>query len=1105
MTLKTSLIITGDSSVGVAAINALTDAVNKAGKAATDTAAPAGAMDAAIDKAGTTARETAGDIGALDGAIAEVAASASGAAGDAAALDGAIGGVGGSARRAANDTGFLDGAIGGVASKIGDMASKALGLDNALSTMSGSTKEASDLAGTLEDSLGDVAKGALESSAAQGAIARASGVAATAMSGFGVSAATVEAILTGGLSLALTAVIGFLSGFAAEALSGSDALGQEEDAAKTLTEQIDELNKALERETQTQYTAQAAALAHAEGQRKLAIETINARKELLANAIAQQNATPKWSPVGPGQAIQQAASMSANATVADLRSQLSDAEKALELANARVRLERRYFVDRGAEAATDPRARANLTYDQGLSRLNARRNDLSEAQYAREKIALDTQRKATLDALTASEAKASASSRSLSASRSAAGATDRAAAEAQKKLQADLDAVTGRYDPAKKAAADYADELERIARLVKEGKISEADAANYRKDAGAALLSKTLPVDYLKDMAAQEQAAADASGAIDKIVQSIEDETAALRTLDPVQQAMLGYRQQLLNLSPEDRAAAQARIEGALRERDSIEHVRQATEDAQRAQAQLARTAVDAFAAIAVGGQKAGDVVGRLAESIASAAIEATIFGTGPMAAMLGGAVAPAATAGNGAGSAAQSAATDLAAKTMAKSVGDKLEGSMDKVFGAKGSFATTLKNAGLGYVAGGITGSRTGGAVGGAIGGYVGKEVLSGALGSLSQFAGPIGAIAGGLLGGVVGGLFKKTKTGAANITSVDSDAVLSGNSNAFKQAAAGAAGSVQGGLSDIAEALGGTIGGFNVTIGQRHGDWRVRTGSGSLKIAKGAKEFDDDQDGAIAYAMQLAIAQGAVVGLSTAVEKALKSNTNLDAALTEALKVQEVETLLGGVGSAMTSQFKALEAQAKERVRIATQYGFDVVAIEKKNTEDRLKLVDQLLSDRVGSLQSLLDDMNYGNLAEGSVADQRTTLLAEIVKARGAAEAGEDGAADKLASLSRQLIDLSRGGYGTAGDEYRNDRNTAADAAQAVIKAEKDRIAAASGEQAATNEKLDEVNQTLDEQTNKLSDINATLQAIYTQGGVKTSGGGSAIVERYTRTQEL
>ncbi|KAK0331316.1 hypothetical protein LTR94_029429, partial [Friedmanniomyces endolithicus] len=59
-------------------------------------------------------------------------------------------------------------------------------------------------------------------------------------------------------------------------------------------------------------------------------------------------------------------------------------------------------------------------------------------------------------------------------------------------------------------------------------------------------------------VAEQEQAAIDASGAIDKIVQSINDETAALGVLNPVQRELLNYREQLAALSPEERAAAEA-------------------------------------------------------------------------------------------------------------------------------------------------------------------------------------------------------------------------------------------------------------------------------------------------------------------------------------------------------------------------------------------------------------------------------------------------------------------------------------------------------------------------------------------------------------------
>ncbi|MBU0931323.1 MAG: hypothetical protein KJ585_04890 [Alphaproteobacteria bacterium] len=447
------------------------------------------------------------------------------------------------------------------------------------------------------------------------------------------------------------------------------------------------------------------------------------------------------------------------------------------------------------------------------------------------------------------------------------------------------------------------------------------------------------------------------------------------------------------------------------------------------------------------------------------------------------------------------------------------LKGIFTDIFGDRGLFSKSLGetmgrtfgNAALGGSAGGlatgllgIKGSGTGGMLGGALGGAIGKELLGG----LGSFAGPFGAMAGGVLGSALGGLLKKTKSGAANITSLDGAASLSGNSSKFKAAAGAAAGSVQEGLASLADQLGGVIGGFNVTIGQRHGDWRVRTGTGSLKVAKGAKEFDDDQAGAIAYAIQLAVSQGAVTGLSSAVDRALKSSPDLDKAVSEALKVQDVETLLGGIGNEMAAQFKGLEKQAKERVRIATQYGFDVVAIEKKNAEDRVKLVDDLLSQRVGSLQSLLDEMNFGNLAEGSVMDQRTKLMAEINKARGDAEAGVDGAAEKLASLSRSLIDLSREKLGTAGGEYSSDRNTITSAAQAVIAAEKGRISAAQGNSPEIVSELKATRQIADEQADQLSKIGTTLDDILVQLSkpqTKPNDYNPNLVAIFSRQQEL
>ncbi len=990
MSLKTSLIITGDSKVAVEAVDDLKESIDKLGTGSRTAATGQGALTAATNATNASAR----------GAIVAQAGAAT-----------------------ANTT---------------------------------------------------VAATSRAAAAAQGALAVGTNVATGALASFGVTAVSVEAILTGGLSLAITAGIAFLTGFASEAMNGSFALDTQGEAARSLAEETEALNKALEQEAQTQYTAAAQALKHADAQRQLAADAVKARKALLEGAVAEAEQrrgnvrmTARGDVIDPGY-------VRATREVDRLKAAVAAAERDLAAKNNTVDLRRRYFVDRGIEAATNPRARVDLTYDQRRARLDQQRGSLGEAAYAHERIRLDQQRATAIDALSQSEDRASTSGRALNATRAAGSAIDRSAAAEQKKLQAELEGVIGRYDPARKAASDYADELERIAKLASAGKINPDQASEYRAEASAAYLGKALPISDLKDMAAQEQAAIAASGAIDKIVQSIQDETAALSTLDPVQRAMLGYREQLIALSPEEQAAAQARIEGALQEREATEQVRQATQDAQRAKEQLGQSAVDAFSAIVVGGQKASDVIGRLAESIAAAAIEATIFGTGPLAALLGGAVMPSAGAKDQAG------ASDM----IGKSVGKSVEGAMDKVFGSKGSFGTVLKNAGLGMAAGGMTGSKTGGAIGGAIGGAVGKELLGSALGSLGQFAGPIGAIAGGLLGGAIGGLLKKTKTGSANITNVTDGATLSGNSSQFKAAAAGAAGSVQDGLSAIADQLGGAIGDFNVSIGQRHGDWRVRSGEGSLKVAKGAKEFDDDQEGAIAYAIQLAVSQGAVKGLSDAVQKALKSSTDINDAMEEALNVSEIETLMGGIGASLSKEFKSFEATAKERLRIATQYGFDVVAIEKKNAEDRAALTEQLLEAQVGSLQRLVDEMTSGSLFEGSALEQRDAILKEIEQAKADLAAGKDGAADTLATLLQNLNTVSKDAYGSTG-QYAADRAMILDQARTAIAAANAQItaAAAGGGTNGSDPALATTNSALDENNDQNAQVISLLQTLIAQ----------------------
>jgi hypothetical protein len=383
-----------------------------------------------------------------------------------------------------------------------------------------------------------------------------------------------------------------------------------------------------------------------------------------------------------------------------------------------------------------------------------------------------------------------------------------------------------------------------------------------------------------------------------------------------------------------------------------------------------------------------------------------------------------------------------------------------------------------------GIKTSSAGSAVGGAIGSFLPI---------------PGGSIVGGLLGGVLGGLFQKPKAGTASLTSNDTAATLSGNSASVKAAASGTAGAVQQGIAQIAEQLGGELGKYAVSIGTFDGKYRVSTtgfgGQLDSKTARGQglKDFGKDGEGAaIAYAIQDAIADGAIQGISDAVSRALRSSTDVDKALKEALKVQEVELIAGGIAAEYAKAFADMERQAKERVRIASQYGFDVVAIEKRNAEDRAKLTDQLLKAQVGSLQSLVDEMTSGSLFEGTAMEQIEAVNAKIAKARTDLDAGVAGAGDTLAGLLQQRLELSKSAYGTTG-AYAADRTATLNEANAAIARANAQIAEANKSDpalAATNAALDENNDQNAQMLSALRLSNELLQRL--TAGLGGGGGG-------------
>lgn len=376
-----------------------------------------------------------------------------------------------------------------------------------------------------------------------------------------------------------------------------------------------------------------------------------------------------------------------------------------------------------------------------------------------------------------------------------------------------------------------------------------------------------------------------------------------------------------------------------------------------------------------------------------------------------------------------------------------------------------------------GIKTSGTGAAIGGALGGLTGL---------------PGAGFVGGLLGGVVGKLFAGApKSGSATIGDTTTDASTGGNSGALKKVASGLAGTVQGALSQIAEQLGGEVGSFgNITIGKRGDDFRVNASGTSLKTKKGAQDFGDDEGAAIAAAVRIALERGAVQGLSSAVARALQSSPDIEKALSEATKVSELERSLGGIGGQLTQIFRDYDREAAERVALARKYGLDVLAVEKMTGEKRAELLEETLRDRVGSLRDLLKNIQYGDLFEGAASERRDLLMGEIAAAKTDADAGIEGANDRVAELYRQLITTSRDAFGTAGPEYSNDRDAAIEGVQRVIRIEEDRVNAAAAQMKAQTDAIVEGTALAGDQLAVLQSINNRLAAM---GSSSAVGAGS------------
>ncbi|GFE73446.1 hypothetical protein [Novosphingobium sp. TCA1] len=245
----------------------------------------------------------------------------------------------------------------------------------------------------------------------------------------------------------------------------------------------------------------------------------------------------------------------------------------------------------------------------------------------------------------------------------------------------------------------------------------------------------------------------------------------------------------------------------------------------------------------------------------------------------------------------------------------------------------------------------QAGSAIGGALGGSkVVEKALSKGLESLSkglgQFAGPLGSMLGGVLGSALGSAFTKVKWGRVDLSAAGVSGT-SGNSGSSQKAALAAGNSIYGGLADLAAQFGGSIGNFgNISVGVRHGDYRVNAGGTSLKVKKGAVDFNDDAEAAVAYAMKLAIERGAINGIRASTNNLLKAGDDLSAQIDKALSFEnvfaELKTYLDPVGAELDSidrEFANLRTIFAEAGATAAEYAQleQLLSIKRQEAMDK------------------------------------------------------------------------------------------------------------------------------------------------------------------------
>jgi hypothetical protein len=766
--------------------------------------------------------------------------------------------------------------------------------------------------------------------------------------------------LTAGLAV-LTPLVGKLLESGDAANGAADGLHKHAEAAKTTEQAIKDLNTALGKSIESERNQQissynaAQALEFEERQtRNLTQAKLADVNASLAKDRADIRAGRNSTDFNRSFRIQQGPS-----TAASLSGQIVGQNAALALAQQNVRLAQIPILQQSVKEATDKAAAAQGRFNREQDRLNElfSAGKISADQYQ----ASLTKAQDVLDASKDKSDRAAKGHKGLTEAEREAEAAARDLAAEQRALDQALDAIVKQFDPARAAAQAYADTLSDIARLQTAGKLGIGDRVLYdfRADQKEALTQQSVANDNAKQL--YKELGIDPGADLNGIVDAIDSTTKGM-----IDAGTAGGH--------------------ALRASGT----------------EAARAIADTL------GIRLKGNVGGLLSLFTTPTSALNPFDQG---------------------------------RAQALQPLRELSGSITSVFGKGGDLDKTLGNligsAQFGQLAGGLllgsSGSKPGEAFGGALGNVAGKALgtqFGKQLGKLAGLAGPIGSVVGGLLGGVIGGLFKKIPKAAATF-SIDQYGNVSnsvtGNTSGARSTATQEASGVISGIQQVAQQLGASLnsGAPLASIGNYNGKYRVST-SGSSKLGGysgsasqnesqyGLYNFDDDEQAAIAFAIQTDIQNGVLKGISAASQKILAPGQDLNTAITKAVAIENIPKQLKAITDPVGSAIDTINQVSYLQEGGATAEQF----AQAQNLYDlqRADAIKQATDETTSALKSLISDLTVGNDAH-SLQDRLAAAQAVYNPLAAQAQNGMLAVSDyqDFTDAARNVVDISRQLYGS------------------------------------------------------------------------------------------